>query len=273
LSILTDIRAYQRGLINAVRKSAFYDLHPELADRVHVYSGLADRLGQTSDDYVGNARAFRTYVWVRKAVTLIAQTIAPLPVRVVDASGKALPNHPLTLLYANPNDTMPGPEMRGISLVYLMLGGERITEIVDDTRGRPRELWPRRPDRVGVRPDESRKGYPRAAEYVLADLATATYDGTVPVEAVIFEKFTNPLSDWRGLSPISAVMQDIQIDVLAQAQRKLFYKNNARVEYALTAAETLTPPERERLELQVAEKYGGGAGHWEADDFGGRPGY
>jgi phage portal protein BeeE len=55
-------------------------------------------------------------------------------------------------------------------------------------------------------------------------------------------------------------MQDIQIDVLAQAQRKLFYKNNARVEYALTAAETLTPPERERLELQVAEKYGGGAG-------------
>jgi phage portal protein BeeE len=109
---------------------------------------------------------------VRKAVTLIAQTLAPLPIRVVDSSGKAQPNHPLTLLYANPNDTMPGPEFRGVSIIHLLLGGERASEIVDDTRGRPRELWPRRPDKVGIRPDESRKGYPRAAEYVLKDLAT-----------------------------------------------------------------------------------------------------
>jgi phage portal protein BeeE len=200
LSILTDIRAYQRGLINAVRKSAFYDLHPELADRVHVYSGLADGWARPAMITWATRATFRTYVWVRKAVTLIAQTIAPLPVRVVDASGKAQPNHPLTLLYANPNDTMPGPEMRGISLVYLMLGGERISEVVDDTRGRPRELWPRRPDRVGIRPDESRKGYPEQPSMCCRPGDAATYDGTVPVEAVIFEKFTNPLSDWRGLS-------------------------------------------------------------------------
>jgi phage portal protein BeeE len=131
---------------------------------------------------------------------------------------------------------------------------------VDDARKQPRELWPRRPDHVGIRPDESRKGYPRAAEYVLSDLATPQYDGTVPVEAVIFEKFTNPLSDWRGLSPVSAVMQGIQIALLAQAQRKLFYRNNARVEYALTAAESLAPDERTRLEAQINEKYGGGQG-------------
>jgi HK97 family phage portal protein len=131
---------------------------------------------------------------------------------------------------------------------------------VDDARKQPRELWPRRPDHVGIRPDESRKGLPRAAEYVLSDLATPQYDGTVPVEAVIFEKFTNPLSDWRGLSPVSAVMQGIQIALLAQAQRKLFYRNNARVEYALTAAESLAPDERTRLEAQVNEKYGGGQG-------------
>jgi HK97 family phage portal protein len=261
LSILTHIRAYQRALLeNPRRKSALYDLHPELRDRVHVYSGFADRLSQTADDYVGHATTFISYVWVRKAVTLIAQTLAPLPIRVVDSAGKALNSHPLVRLYADPNDTMPGPEFRGVSLIHLLLGGERATEIVDDTRGQPRELWPRRPDRVGIRPDETRKGYPRAAEYVLSDLATPSYDGTVPVEAVIFEKFTNPLSDWRGLSPISAVMQGIQIALLAQAQRKLFYRNNARVEYALTAAESLAPDERARLEAQVAEKYGGGQG-------------
>lgn len=260
VNILTSIRAYQRALLDARRKSALFDLHPELESRVHVYSGLADRLGQVSDDYVGNATTFKSYVWVRKAVTLIAQTLAPLPIRVVDSAGKALTGHPLLRLYADPNDTMPGPEFRGVSLIHLLLGGERISEIVDDARGQPRELWPRRPDRVGIRPDETRKGYPRAAEYVLSDLATSSYDGTVPIEAVIFEKFTNPLSDWRGLSPISAVREGIQIALLAQAQRKLFYRNNARVEYALVAAESLAPDERARLETQVAEKYGAGQG-------------
>jgi len=258
-SLLTTIRAYQRALLGA-RKSALYDLHPELREVLHLSSSYADRISQESDNYVGNAERFRSYVWVRKAVTLIAQTIAPLPVRVVDSQGKAIANHPLTLLYANPNDTMPGPEFRGISTVHLLLGGERATEIVDDAGGRPRELWPRRPDRVSIRPDASRPGYPRAAQYVLSDLVTSSYDGAVPAEAVIFEKFTNPLSDWRGLSPISAIIQGIQIALLAQAQRKLFYKNNARVEYALVAAEALSPDERKRIETQVDEKYGAGQG-------------
>jgi HK97 family phage portal protein len=260
VTILASIRAYQRALLNARRRSALADRYPLVRETVHVYSGLADRLGQASDDYVGHAQTFKSYVWVRKAVTLIAQTLAPLPIRVVDSSGKALNGHPLVSLYANPNDTMPGPEFRGVSLIHLLLGGERVSEIVDDARGRPRELWPRRPDRVGIRPDESRKGYPRAAEYVLSDLATSSYDGTAPIEAVIFEKFANPLSDWRGLSPISVVREGVQIALLAQAQRKLFYKNNARVEYALTAAESLAPNERAWLEAQVNEKYGGGQG-------------
>ena len=259
MTILSSIRAHQRALLSA-RAKGLAELYPQVRETVHLYSSMADRLSAAADDYVGHAQTFKSYVWVRKAVTLIAQTLAPLPIRVVDSAGKELPGHPLVRLYANPNDTMPGPEFRGISLIHLLLGGERISEIVDDARGQPRELWPRRPDRVGIRPDASRPGYPRAAEYVLADLATSNYDGTVPVEAVIFEKFTNPLSDWRGLSPVSAVMQGIQIALLAQAQRKLFYKNNARVEYALTAAESLAPDERARLEAQVNEKYGGGQG-------------
>lgn len=259
-NILTTIRSYQRSLL-AARKSALHRLHPDLQDRVHVYSSAgSDRIGQEADSYVGNAQTYRSYVWVRKAVSLIAQTLAPLPVIVVDAQGRAVPNHALTQLYANPNDTMPGPEFRAISLIHLLLGGERFSEIVDDAQGRPRELWPRRPDRVDIRPDLSRKGYPRAAEYVLQDLAAPNYDGSVPAQAVIHEKFANPVSDWRGLSPLGAVAQGVQIALLAQAQRRLFYKNNARVEYALVAAEALSPDERRRIEEQVNEKYGGGQG-------------
>jgi HK97 family phage portal protein len=258
MSVLSSIRAHQRALIRAASPLAVR--YPETADRLHIYSSMADRVQAESDDYAGYAQTYRCYVWVRKAISLIAQTLAPLPIRVVDSAGKPIANHPLTLLYAGPNDTMPGAELRALQLVHLLLGGERFTEIVDDARGRPVELWPRRPDRVGIRADESRHGYPAPGAYVLDDLATQTYDGTVDPTAVIHEKFANPLSEWRGLAPLSAVREGVQIAILAQAQRKLFYRNNARVEYAMTAAEALSPDERKRLEEQVNEKYGGGRG-------------
>lgn len=259
MNILTHIRAYQRQLLS-VRLRALADLHPEVRERVHLYSSLADRVGQESDDYAGHARTYKSYTWVRRAVTLIAQTIAPLPIRVVDSAGKPISSHPLTALYAGPNDTMSGPEFRAVSLMHLLLGGERVSEVVDDVRGQPRELWPRRPDRVDMRRDDSRPGYPSVAEYLLKDLATATYDGSVPATAVVFERFINPMSDYRGLSPISAVREGVQIALLAQGQRKRFYGNNARVEYAISAAESLSPDERKRMEDEVNAKYGGGQG-------------
>lgn len=258
MSILTAIRAHQRALLDKRRKSALYDLHPELLYREHLYSSIAGRITQEADDYVGHANIYKTYIWVRKAITIIAQNLSPLPVRVVDANGKAVAGHPLTELYANPNDTMPGPEYRAIEVVYLLLGGERFSEVVDDARGRPAELWPRRPDMVEIRPDESRKGYPAPANYVLKDLATQTYDGTAPVEAVIHEKFVNPLSDWRGLAPMTAIRNAILLDLLAQAQSVLFYKNQARPDYAIEQPIALAPNERARIEQQVMEKYGGG---------------
>lgn len=255
MNLLTYIRYHQARVRRAAgRFKAFADLYPDLAYREHIYSSSAQFAAAEADSYVGAAKLHKSYVWVRKAITLYAQNIAPLPVRVVDANGKALTDHPLTLRYQAPNDRMPAPRYWAKLITHKLLSGECFTEIVDDTRGRPAEFWPRRPDKVQIAPDGSRPGYPAVAHYHLDELPDGQQD--LPPESVIHEMFENPLSEWRGLGPIPAVLAGITLDLFAQAQAQGFYKNQARPDYAITARELQTPDERKRLEAQVDEKYG-----------------
>lgn len=230
-----------------------YRLHPELADRQHFMSNSAYAwAGAEADGYMVGAAVYRTYVWVRKAVAMKAAAIAPLPVRVVDAQGKVV-DSPLNRLFAQPNDQTDGAELWATATTHKELGGEWFLEVVDDARGQPRELWNRRPDLVWVAPDESQQGYPQPAGYELSDLVNPW----VPVGSVIHEKYINPLSDWRGLSPTSAALSDITLDMFASGYARGFFKNNARPDYALETDQSLTPDERQRVEIEIEQKYGG----------------
>jgi HK97 family phage portal protein len=257
VNLLTYIRYHQaRVRAAAGRYKAFADLYPDLAQREHLYSSSAQFATVEADSYAGAAKLYKSYVWVRKAIALYAQNIAPLPVRVVDASGKPVLDHSLTLRYLAPNDRMPAPRYWAKLITHKLLVGERFSEIVDDARGRPAEFWPRRPDRVQIAPDASRPGYPAVASYHLDELPADQQD--VLPENVIHEMFENPLSEWRGLGPIPAVLAGITLDLYAQSQAQTFYRNQARPDYAITAKELQTPDERRRLEVQVDEKYGPG---------------
>jgi HK97 family phage portal protein len=257
LNLLSYIRSHQaRVRAAAGRYKAFADLYPGLAAREHIYSSSARFATAEADSYVGAAGLYKSYVWVRKAIGLYAANLAPLPVRVVDKDGKPLLDHPLTLRYAAPNDRYAAPRYWSKLITHKLLAGERLSEIVDDTRGRPRELWPRRPDKVQIAPDESRPGYPAVASYHLDELPDGQQD-LLP-ENVIHEMFENPLSEFRGLGPIPAVLSGIRIDLAAQNQAATFYRNQARPDYAILAKQLQTPDERRRLEAQVDEKYGPG---------------
>ena len=257
MNLLAYIRYHQARVRRAAgRFKAFAELHPDLVQREHIYSSSAQFAAAEADSYAGAARLYKSYVWVRKAIMLYAQNIAPLPVRVVDASGKPILDHPLTLRYQAPNDRYAAPRYWAKLITHKLLSGERFSEIVDDSRGRPAELWPRRPDKVQIAPDASRPGYPAVATYHLDELPDGQQD--LQPESVIHEMTENPLSEWRGLGPIPAVLAGITLDLFAQSQARVFYQNQARPDYAILSRELATPEERVRLETQVDEKYGFG---------------
>lgn len=228
---------------------------PDLAGREHIYTAYADAIAPDMSDFVGYATVYGSYVWVAKAINLVANNVIGLPVRVVDTDDQPLDGHPVSYLLAHINDEETPADLWGAYIVHKLLAGEAFFELVPDGRGRPAELWLRRPDLMLVQPDATRLDYPAAAGYIY--LSETGNRVELAPEQVIHDKFYNPLLPWRGLPPIAAVREGITIDLFSQAWSKSFIKNNARPDFALVAPQGITPSERDRYLSEFLRKHQG----------------
>jgi len=252
INLLSRVQSRYRQLVQRDTKAISH--HPELRHRVHILQQYDSAVSTEIDAFADYASVYKSYVWVRKAVGKITDSIAYLPVAVVDKNGEAIPSHPVSELLRTANDTLSPHDLWQRWAVHHMLGGESFFELVLDGRGRPAEFWPRVPDQVAVLPDVSseRALFPRVAGYTFGD-----DDHLVPPELMWHSKFYNPTNPWRGLAPIAAVRQGIVIDLFAQAWSKAFLKRGARPDYAVIAPQGLTRTEKDDLESQLMEKFSG----------------
>ena len=241
-------------------EKGLYDHHPELTERIpllRVYSDQADTGGVSSmtDFYLSN-------VWVHKAITAIANNLAGLDVRVVRGQGQdaePLDNHPVTQLLSNPNPETGPADLWREWVIDMMLSGEHGLEAAENGRGSAiLELWPREPQHFSVIPGELGRRYRRVSGYKVDDNEGPAY--TLTAEQLIHFKFYNPANPWRGLAPIYAVRTGIVIDQLAQAWTRLFFRNQARPDFAVIAPEGITKSEKADIILELDQNVGGGEG-------------
>lgn len=233
---------------------------PDLAGRVHILSQQGndpEAIVTSLDSYVDYAAAYKVYVWVRKAIKIYAESIGSLRLRVLGRDGDEIIGHPLTDLFAHVNDSMGPEDLWEQYCIFMLLGGEAFLEFVDGGSGTsavPLEVWPRRPDLVGVRPDKSedRALFPRPAGYVFGD-----EENIVPPENMWHGMFRHPTNPWRGLAPINAVRHAIVLDMFAISWSQNFLRHGARPDWALVSPEGLTRTERQELEMEMLERFSG----------------
>ena len=264
MSILEGIRKQRADWRKPKEQAKAIAARPDLASREHIVSSWGgSQAAEISDGYAEYASVYKSYVWVRKAIDVTDRNVSPLPVRVVNSNGDALDKHPVSLLLARGNDRMSSRGVWSHWLTSMYLGGEGPLEIVDDRRGNPLWLWPRRPDLVLVQPDMSpeRANYPTVGNYVVMPDQPQGKPMDVPPTHMIFDRFPHPLNPWRGIAPIAALRATITIDLFAMAWAKTFLQRGARPDYALVAPQGITQTERERLEAELMFKYSG-AENW-----------
>ena len=253
MTLLDKVRAEMGG-----QQKLGISHHPELLAREHVLVQTAHGAMQSElDKYADYAKVYRAYTWVRKAVGVIKDSVASLPLNVVNKEGKPIDGHPLKELYEYVNDEHSPNDLWEEYVVNLMLGGEVFFEFVPSQSGNKIvEIWSRRPDHVGVRPDETEERllYPRVAGYSFGD-----DDNMILPEFMYHDKFFNPLNPWRGIGPITAVRSAIVIDLFASAWSKAFLKHGARPDYAIITPEGTTRTEKEEIETELMERYAGPA--------------
>lgn len=239
------LRRILRAIKNSDAKQRML-YRPDLAAREHLFSASSttDVVGDALGDFAGVAKLTSIYPWVAKAINVIANNIASLPLVHRRADGEPQTNSRIQSMLNEGNDTQSSVELWALWCAHMMLGGEGFFEFVPDGRGQPVEMWLRRPDHVGVIPDASRPQFPKAAGYLYGEGQGDRR--TIERAMMLHCRLPNPLSDWRGLAPIAAVRQGITIDMFAQAWSKSLLKNNARPDFAIMAPSGLTATERDR---------------------------
>ncbi len=251
---LTRARAYGDG------GKSFADLHPELIDRQHLAVMRADDIPMIfgAYDYLEAMSHWENYVWVAKAVTVIAKGFASLPYTIT-RNGEPVDSHPLLELLSHPNPKMSTADIRLQYMIDMMLGGEEGWEWVKGRNtGQPVEIWPRQPHTIKVVSDKAQKRYQVVDHYTIDDqLATDAEPYNLDPDEFTFFKFFNPRNPWRGISPFSAARQSIVIDQFVQAWNRFFFHNNTRPDYAVIAPEGTTRTDRAEIEQKLNSDYRG----------------
>lgn len=252
MTLLTHIMETARTLGKGA--SPLYNLHPEIAQRQPILREYSDERAAPGNNAYTSVTAFYTvHPWVHKAVSVIANNFAPLPMRYVRGVGdelKVITSGPIAKLLENPNPEQSPEDLRREWVIMMMLAGEIGLEAVPSVSGSNLlELWPREPQHITIKPGALGSRYRTVEAYVINDRQGPEYRLTP--EQLIHFKFTNPLSVWRGLAPITAIRNSILLDTFAQAWSRLFFKNSARPDFALITPEGTTKTEREEILKQL----------------------
>ena len=167
-------------------------LHVHPNGRAPAESSVAGLTG--ADDWAPShyAAYFATSTPVYSAVRLRADAIARPPLRVyrrVETAGEwhrewVGPEHPAQRLLDRVNPHWTGGDFWRATETYLNLWGVAYWSVERDDLGMPVELWPLRPDRVRLVPDEKRV-HPRLHVYRALRRAGRVCDGRNSPSAVL----------------------------------------------------------------------------------------
>jgi len=80
---------------------------------------------------------------------------------------------------------------------------------------------------------------------------------TIPSNEILYLKYFNPTSDYRGLSPMKAALYDIDLDLKAVSSNTKTFENSARPSGVLTTEQQLGAHSWERFKKEFNEKYAG----------------
>lgn len=196
---------------------------------------------------------------VYRAVRLLAQTIASLPLTIksVLPSGakKDAIDHPLyTLLKYRPNQWQTPFEFKELLGGHLELRGNAYAEMIQDGRGRVRQLLPLHPDRMYVR-REYVKGFDEEIKYY-------EYWPRGGAPRVMFDDEVLHIRGFStdgliGINPIALARETIGLAMSAEEHAARFFSNNASPGGVLSTAKKMEEPAKKRLKKSWEEMHAG----------------
>jgi HK97 family phage portal protein len=201
----------------------------------------------TDESYLRNVIAYR-------CVRLISGNVASVVWELLDGE-KEVKKHPALDLLRQPNPYRGEMYFLDELVTYLCLAGNAYVEkTVLGANPEPRELFNLRPDRMRVVPAKS--GGLLQYEHEVNGIVTAyPVDPFTQESNIRHLKFTHPLNDWYGLSPVEPAAYSIDQHNAASLHNTALLQNSANPGGALIYKGTLTAEQIDEAELKLKNKY------------------
>lgn len=156
-------------------------------------------------------------------------------------------------LIENPNPFMSRTQLMKRGQMYKELTGENWIVVERDSRATfPVGLWPVRPDRMEVVPDEN--DYIRGYIYTAPDGRTKI---PLNVDEVLYDCYPNPCEPFRGLGPVQSVLVDIDASVYSSEWNRNFFLNSAEPGGIIEVDSRLSDEEWDELTERWRESHRG----------------
>lgn len=169
-------------------------------------------------------------------------------------NAKQLDRHPVLDLFEHPNPFMSRFSFIASLILYRSIAGNAFMEKTRSAAGLPVQLWPLRPDRMRVIPDQAQ--YIRGYEYELGDFRTI-----LPAADVIHTKTRHPLDDYYGLPPLAACALRVDTDNYMRSFTAAFFRNAGVPAGLLNIKRSIGAAERELMRNRFRMETGGAQAH------------
>lgn len=197
--------------------------------------------------------------WVYAAVSLIAKEVSMVPLKLFrkrilkrnEIEIEEVHDHPALALLQSVNDFTTQTMHLELTQTYLELTGEAVWVLLRDQNNMPAQIWPLRPDWVGVKPSKTEfidhyTYKPGGGMMSGAGFQEVKLDK----EDVLFFKETNPMNPYRGMGRVQAGAMPIDIDQFSDDWNRSFFFNAALPYVVFTTDQKLKRAEIERFYQQ-----------------------
>ncbi|WPX97727.1 phage portal protein [Candidatus Fokinia crypta] len=204
------------------------------------------------------AKAYTENVIVHRAIKMIANTAASIPIKLYQSSNKGdilLHTHPILELLKNPNSEQNGTDFLESLYTYRLISGNAfiLGKQGDDQYMNFQTLELLCPSVINVLAgkDGKRAGYRHTIGNSYSDYAISE-DG---MSDILHIKSFNPLSNWYGLSSIESIAISVDQHNQASIWNQSLLQNGARPSAVLTLQNYVNQEEFERLQESIRNAF------------------
>lgn len=201
--------------------------------------------------------------WVFAAVQAISQEVSDIELHLMkrnaDGEAEEVLTHPVLELLKKVNPRMTKHELFEITQSHQELEGNAFWFLARDNngKGKIREIWPLRPDRVTFIIDEDNPLMISKYIYRQRGGAKIMFE---PTDILHFAQFNNEAEypfPSRGLGTVQAAAKAIDTNFFAGEWNRNFFLNSARPDILLKTSASLAPDQYEQLKRKWASAFQG----------------